>query len=143
MLANLFRGDLRALALQAPIVGSSVTPSGRGYYIVATDGGIFAFGDARFAGSMGGRPLRRPVVAMASNATGGGYWLAASDGGVFAFHAPFRGSLGSVALRRPIVAVTRYGNAYLMPHQTAASSTSRRGRSSVRSTRRQRCRSRG
>jgi hypothetical protein len=37
------------------------TASGRGYYLVAADGGIFSFGDARFAGSMGGRPLNAPV----------------------------------------------------------------------------------
>ena len=30
------------------------TPSGRGYWILGADGGIFAFGDALFAGSLGG-----------------------------------------------------------------------------------------
>jgi len=29
---------------------------------VASDGGIFAFGDAEFLGSMGGRLLARPIV---------------------------------------------------------------------------------
>jgi hypothetical protein len=32
----------------APICGIAVTPTGNGYYLVAMDGGVFAFGDARF-----------------------------------------------------------------------------------------------
>ncbi|MGH9110204.1 MAG: hypothetical protein ACRDY3_12205, partial [Acidimicrobiales bacterium] len=39
-------------------------PAG-GYWEVASDGGIFAFGDAGFDGSMGGRPLDAPVVELA------------------------------------------------------------------------------
>ena len=42
------------------------TPDGGGYWEVASDGGIFAFGDARFYGSMGGTRLNKPVVSMAS-----------------------------------------------------------------------------
>jgi hypothetical protein len=44
----------------------AATPDGKGYWLVASDGGIFAFGDARFYGSMGGTHLNRPVVAMVS-----------------------------------------------------------------------------
>jgi hypothetical protein len=29
----------------------SATPSGRGYWLVAADGGVFAFGDGRYYGS--------------------------------------------------------------------------------------------
>jgi len=32
---------------------------------VATDGGIFSFGDARFFGSTGSTPLNRPIVGLA------------------------------------------------------------------------------
>ena len=70
------------------------TPSGKGYYMVASDGGIFSFGDARFMGSMGGTRLNAPVRSLVPTEDGGGYWLVASDGGVFAFAAPFRGSMG-------------------------------------------------
>ena len=52
---------------------------------MAADGGIFAFGDARFHGSTGAIHLDRPVVGMAPTADGGGYWLVAADGGVFTF----------------------------------------------------------
>jgi hypothetical protein len=39
---------------------------GPGYWLVASDGGIFAYGDAGFYGSTGGMNLNRPVVGMAS-----------------------------------------------------------------------------
>jgi len=47
---------------------------------VASDGGIFSFGDARFQGSMGGRPLNEPIVGISADDATGGYWLVASDG---------------------------------------------------------------
>jgi hypothetical protein len=39
-------------------------PATGGYWLVASDGGVFAF-DAPFEGSMGGKPLNAPVVGMA------------------------------------------------------------------------------
>ena len=45
------------------------TPGG-GYYLVASDGGIFSFGGAPFFGSMGGQPLNQPMVGMAATAIG-------------------------------------------------------------------------
>jgi hypothetical protein len=64
-----------------------------GYWMVASDGGIFAFGRAPFFGSTGSLRLARPIVGMAATASGSGYWLVASDGGLFAFGAaPFYGS---------------------------------------------------
>ena len=50
--------------LNQPIVGMAATPDGKGYWLVASDGGIFALGDAGFFGSTGGTPLNRPVVAL-------------------------------------------------------------------------------
>ncbi len=38
--------------LNAPIVGIAPTPNGAGYWEVASDGGLFAFGDAQFYGSV-------------------------------------------------------------------------------------------
>jgi hypothetical protein len=72
----------------------ATTPDGGGYWLVASDGGIFSFGDAAFYGSMGGHPLNQPIVGMASTPNGGGYWLVASDGGIFSFgDAPYEGSI--------------------------------------------------
>ncbi|MGH2689260.1 MAG: hypothetical protein ACRDKW_10710, partial [Actinomycetota bacterium] len=54
-----------ALRLNRPVVGMAPTPTGQGYWLVASDGGIFAFGDAPFLGSTGALRLNRPVVGMA------------------------------------------------------------------------------
>ncbi len=65
---------------------------GRGYWFVASDGGIFAYGDAAFHGSTGAIDLVAPISGMATDPSSGGYWLTAADGGVFAFGAPFYGA---------------------------------------------------
>jgi hypothetical protein len=33
------------------MVGMASSPDGKGYWLVAADGGVFAFGDAQFAGN--------------------------------------------------------------------------------------------
>jgi sugar lactone lactonase YvrE len=86
------------------VTSSSPAPARVGYRLVATDGGIFAFGDAAFLGSTGAVKLNQPIVATAATPTGKGYWLAARDGGIFAFgEAGFYGSTGGVKLNQPIV----------------------------------------
>jgi hypothetical protein len=85
-------------------------PGSGGYWMVARDGGIFAFCDAKFHGSMGGTRLNQPVVGMASTKSGNGYWLVAADGGIFSFGdaAPrFFGSTGAIRLNSPIVGMAR------------------------------------
>jgi len=75
-----------------------------GYDMVASDGGVFDFGNAKFFGSMGGKPLNKPVVASAAAPTGNGYWEVAADGGIFSFgNAQFHGSMGGKPLNEPIV----------------------------------------
>jgi hypothetical protein len=65
-----------------------------GYWLVASDGGIFSFG-AVFLGSLGNFTLNAPVTGMAASDDGGGYWMVGADGGAFAFgDAPFWGSAG-------------------------------------------------
>ena len=54
-------------ARSAPVVGIAATPTGHGYWLAAADGGVFAFGDADFVGSLGGyrignAPLDAPIV---------------------------------------------------------------------------------
>ena len=53
----------------------SPTPDGGGYWLVASDGGIFAYGDAQFYGSTGSIHLAQPIVGMAGMPDGGGYWF--------------------------------------------------------------------
>jgi hypothetical protein len=80
------------------------TADGGGYLQVASDGGVFAYGNATFHGSAGGTVLNKPMVGMASTPDGGGYWLVASDGGVFAYgNATFHGSAGGTVLNKPMV----------------------------------------
>ena len=103
------------MSLNRPVVGMTATPDGGGYWLVASDGGIFSYGDAHFYGSTGSLALNRPVVGMAATPDGGGYWLVASDGGIFSFgDASFYGSTGSMRLNQPVVgmAATADGRGY-------------------------------
>ncbi|WP_127550006.1 PKD domain-containing protein [Actinoplanes sp. OR16] len=82
-----------------PTAGDVVsTASGDGYWQVASDGGVFSYGDARFYGSLPGIGVRvTNVIGMARTPSGAGYWLVGRDGGVFAFgDAGFHGSLPSI-----------------------------------------------
>ena len=129
-----FLGSTGCLTLNQPVVGMAVfrdaidvgantachtgpEPPG-GYWMVASDGGVFAFGDAPFLGSTGCIRLNSPVVGMVDStdpttvgansaclpgatAAGGsaalqpgGYLMVAADGGVFSFgNVSFAGSL--------------------------------------------------
>ncbi|MGH2705581.1 MAG: hypothetical protein ACRDJ4_10950 [Actinomycetota bacterium] len=96
----------RSFALARLEGGPGVAVS-QGYWTVASDGGVFAFGNAAFLGSTGGIALAEPVVAMAPGRTPGGYWMVASDGGVFSFgDACFLGSAAGLPLAAPIVGMS-------------------------------------
>lgn len=74
------------------IVGTSTN---KGYYIFAQDGGVFAYGDAVFHGSLPslGITPAQPVVDAALTTDNGGYWMVGADGGVFSFgNAQFYGA---------------------------------------------------
>ncbi len=96
-------------------LSETVAPPHQGYWLAASDGGIFSFGDAAFHGSTGNLHLNQPIVGMAATPDGGGYWLVASDGGIFTFgDAAFHGSTGNIHLNQPIVgmAATPDGGGY-------------------------------
>ena len=91
-----------AVLTNTPVVG--VASAEFGALLVAADGGVFAFCNAPFLGSMGGTHLNQPIVGIAATPDGNGYWLVASDGGVFAFgDASFLGSMGGTHLNQPMV----------------------------------------
>ena len=99
----------------SPRAPAATPPASNGYATVAADGGVFAYGHTRYAGSMGGKHLNAPVVGMAATPDGEGYWLVASDGGVFAFgDAGYFGSMGGKHLDAPVVgmAATPDGKGY-------------------------------
>ncbi|HWE56937.1 MAG TPA: fibronectin type III domain-containing protein [Acidimicrobiales bacterium] len=91
----------------SPIVAMAATGDSGGYILVAADGGVFSYGNAKFYGSPAGRHLSAPIVSVAFTPDGGGYWMTASDGGVFAYgDAQFQGSTGGLHLYRPIVSMS-------------------------------------
>ena len=57
-------GDTSNLHINLPIVGMASTPDGKGYWLVASDGGIFSYGDAGFYGSTGAITLNKPIVGI-------------------------------------------------------------------------------
>ena len=57
------------LVLAKPAVGMAATSDGGGYHLVASDGGIFSFGDAQFYGSMGGAAPPSPCIVPPANPT--------------------------------------------------------------------------
>ena len=122
--------------LNAPAVAIAPSATGKGYWFVAADGGVFAFGDAQFYGSTGQinpglasggtnsviSSLVKPIIGMVVTPSGSGYWMVASDGGVFAFgDAQFVGSLGSTPLVSPIVG---FAPAPMLANQPATGSIS-------------------
>jgi hypothetical protein len=74
-------------AARAGYVGITATPDGQGYWLVRADGGIAAFGDARWYGSLPAAKARpvAPIVGMARTGDAKGYWLAGADGHVYGF----------------------------------------------------------
>ncbi len=94
---------------------TQTSPTGLGYFLTASDGGIFNYGDAGFYGSAGSLKLNKPVVGMAATPDTKGYWSVASDGGIFNYgDAGFYGSAGSLKLNKPVVgmAATPDGKGY-------------------------------
>jgi subtilisin family serine protease len=113
-------GGIVNAAKTVALAEADAHPATDGYRFVASDGGIFSFGNAPFEGSTGGQHLNQPVVGMAGTPSRNGYWLVARDGGIFGFgDAAFEGSAGGIKLNQPIVgmASTPDGNGYWLVAQ--------------------------
>jgi peptidoglycan/xylan/chitin deacetylase (PgdA/CDA1 family) len=96
----------RPAAIELPIATADAVATTQvrdfGYWMVATDGGVFAYAAAPFLGSAAG-VSRAPVVALAPTPGRLGYWLVGLDGGVFSYGAaPFLGSAAGVS-RSPVI----------------------------------------
>ena len=61
-----FYGSTGSIKLNKPIVGIVGTNTGKGYWFVASDGGIFSYGDAVFFGSAAATPNGRLTVGMSA-----------------------------------------------------------------------------
>jgi len=60
-------GNNSVAPLKMPIVGLIASADGKGYWMAAADGGVFNFGDAPFAGSLGAGPIQGQIVAFAAD----------------------------------------------------------------------------
>jgi hypothetical protein len=90
-------------------VGMAATPDGGGYWLVASDGGVFSFGNATFLGSVPGQGIasRVPIDGVVATPDGGGYWVVGNDGSLYSYgDAAFLGSLIGLHLAEPIVNAT-------------------------------------
>ncbi len=112
-------------SLNAPIVGMVPSTDSGGYFMVASDGGVFAFGDATFEGSCPGiGGCAGAAVAVMPDASGSGYWVVTKTGNVYAFgNAQYYGAPGPELV--PVTAAVRtpdgrgywilYGNGVVVP----------------------------
>jgi Tol biopolymer transport system component len=77
-----------------------------GYWLVASDGGIFAFGDAPALGSAASPGLPGPVVGVSASPSAISVLVAGADGTIIPFgHARFCGSLSGTTPTQAIVGV--------------------------------------
>ena len=111
----------------------AATPDGGGYWLVASDGGVFAFGDARFLGSMGAVRLNAPVVGIAApRLDGGGYWMGSRRTAAYSTSGTpaSSGSMGGQQLQYPVTAIAATpdgGGYWLLPSTQTASTTLKPG----------------
>ncbi|MDQ1444150.1 MAG: hypothetical protein QOI20_614 [Acidimicrobiaceae bacterium] len=104
-----------ANGFSAPSASRRVRPTGAapvvpvvrpGYWLGAADGGLFAFGQHGFFGSMVNHFLAGKIVGITSTPDGQGYWMVGQDGGVFAFgNAGYHGGMGGIHLNSPIAGI--------------------------------------
>ncbi|MHB1986738.1 MAG: hypothetical protein ACYCSF_01950 [Acidimicrobiales bacterium] len=76
----------------APIVGIAPSRDGKGYFILAGDGSVYGFGDARYQGAPGRYQASGAPVGIATDPSTGGYWVVTSSGHVYSYGAPSYGS---------------------------------------------------
>jgi hypothetical protein len=97
-------------SLNAPIVGMVPTADDGGYFMVSSDGGVFAFGDAEFEGSCPGiGGCSGTAVAVMPDASGNGYWVVTATGYVYPFgDAPNYGEPGPQSV--PVTSAVRTPN---------------------------------
>ncbi|MGH8972050.1 MAG: Calx-beta domain-containing protein [Acidimicrobiia bacterium] len=78
---------------EAKVVILDDDPKARGFWLYGADGGVFAFGDAPFKGSLVDTSIDQQIVGLAPAGDGSGYWLAGDKGRVYPVGVPDLGSL--------------------------------------------------
>jgi uncharacterized delta-60 repeat protein len=97
-----------------PMTPPPVTPPRSGYWMVGSDGAVYAFGDAR---SFGNAPTAASAVDLEPTPSGSGYWVVDDLGRVFTFgDAPFHGNVDqsklAVGEKVTSLSATKSGNGY-------------------------------
>ena len=91
----------------SPITSAVRTPDGGGYWILAADVSVYAYGDARYDGGATGIGNLDFASAIFGTADGAGYWVASSTGQVWnRGDAPVLGSMAGTKLNGAIVGGT-------------------------------------
>ena len=92
----------RARTSNAPIVGMATTPNGKGYWLVANDGGVFAVQRALLRIARRAGTSTRRSSASRRDADGKGYWLVAETAACSpSATRKFYGSTGAMHLNSP------------------------------------------
>ena len=87
------------------------TPDGKGYWVLLSDGEVFAYGNAANLGSPPSGDFNGfdPANAIFATSDGGGYWVSSAAGAVYNFgDAPNDGGMAGTHLNGSIIA----GNGY-------------------------------
>lgn len=104
-------GSVASNRLNAPIVAMVPSLDGRGYFLVASDGGVFAFGDAVYQGSCPGiGACAGPVSAVMTD--GQGYWVVTTTGNVYSFGGASYYGAPSSPLHSPITSAVGVSPGY-------------------------------
>jgi hypothetical protein len=93
------------------VTSAVATPNGKGYWILLSDGEVFAYGSAVNLGSPAAAGFNAfdPANAIFATSDGAGYWVSSATGAVYPFgDAPNDGSMAGTRLNAPIIA----GNGY-------------------------------
>jgi hypothetical protein len=77
---------------------------GNGYWQFKSDGAVFSWGDAKYAGGANTVAHPKPIVGMAEQPSGG-YWQAAEDGAIYSFGAPYHGGLNAIPHQGNVIGV--------------------------------------
>ena len=104
-------------AIPATSADSSSRPAG--YWLFASDGGVFTFGGAPYHGP--NRNQGADIAGMAATPSGAGYWMVDDDGDVFAYgDAPHFGSRASEIDDVAAFAARPQGDGYWMATRTGS-----------------------
>lgn len=114
----------RGSAVPGSLVGASTPPhaiaiairqNGTGYYLLAPNGTVYAYGEASNAGNGvpgGTQAVSIAVKPSAVQPAGRGYWILAENGKVGAHHATHHGDLGSAKVEAVSIVATPDGGGY-------------------------------